>query len=64
MALWDINEKRGPWSYEGSMPQCRGMDRKAGVGGSVSRERGDGMGGVRGEMRKGDNISNVNKENI
>ena len=34
------------------MPQCRGMDRKAGVGGSVSRERGDGMGGVRGEMRK------------
>jgi hypothetical protein len=40
------------------------MDRKAGVGGSVSRERGDGMGGVRGEMRKGDKISNVNKENI
>ncbi|KRY62484.1 hypothetical protein T4D_1741, partial [Trichinella pseudospiralis] len=25
MALWDINERRGPWSCEGSMPQCRGM---------------------------------------
>ena len=23
--LWDINERRGPWSHEGSMPQCRGM---------------------------------------
>ena len=22
-ALWDINERRGPWSCEG--PQCRGM---------------------------------------
>ena len=19
------NERKGPWSYEGSMPQCRGM---------------------------------------
>jgi hypothetical protein len=25
MALLGINEKRGPWSCEGSMPQCRGM---------------------------------------
>jgi hypothetical protein len=23
MALWDINERRGPWSCEGSMSQCR-----------------------------------------
>jgi hypothetical protein len=23
--LWDINERRGPWSCEGSMPQCREM---------------------------------------
>ena len=22
MALSDINERTGPWSYEGSMPQC------------------------------------------
>jgi hypothetical protein len=25
MALWDINEKRGPWFCEGLMSQCRGM---------------------------------------
>jgi hypothetical protein len=25
MALWDINEKRGLWSCEGSTPQCRGI---------------------------------------
>jgi hypothetical protein len=25
MALLDINGRRGPWSCEGSMPQCRGM---------------------------------------
>ena len=24
-ALLDTNGRRGPWSYEGSMPQCRGM---------------------------------------
>ena len=25
MALSDINWRKGPWSSEGSMPQCRGM---------------------------------------
>ena len=25
MALSGISGKRGPWSCEGSMPQCRGM---------------------------------------
>jgi hypothetical protein len=35
---------------------------EAGVGGLVSR--GVGMGVLGGETRKGDNISNVNKENI
>jgi hypothetical protein len=25
MALWGINERRGPWPYKGSMPQCSGM---------------------------------------
>jgi hypothetical protein len=30
----------------------------------VSRGRRDGIGGLRGETRKGDNIRNVNKEKI
>jgi hypothetical protein len=53
--LWDINERRGPWPCEGSIPsvgECQ--DREVGVGGLVSRERGGGMGVFRGEMRKGD----------
>jgi hypothetical protein len=25
MALFVINGRRGPWSYEGLMPQCKGM---------------------------------------
>jgi hypothetical protein len=25
MALWDINERRGPWPCKSSMPQCIGM---------------------------------------
>jgi hypothetical protein len=32
------------------------QDKGAGVGGLVSRGRGNGMGGVRGEMGKGDKI--------
>jgi hypothetical protein len=45
MALLDINERRGPLSYEGSMPlgECQGQE--AGVGGLVSREKGDGIRG-------------------
>ena len=46
------------------------QDREAGVGGWVeehchrNRGRGRGYGVSRGETRKGDNILNVNKENI
>jgi hypothetical protein len=39
-AMLDINERRGPWSCEGSMPQCRGMP----VQGSGSEQ---GVGGRR-----------------
>jgi hypothetical protein len=35
-----------------------------GVGGLGSRERGERIGDFGGETRKGDNIWNVNKENI
>jgi hypothetical protein len=63
MALWDINERRGPWHSEGpSVEKCQ--DREAGVGGLVSKGRGVGMWGVGREMRKGDEIHNANKENI
>ena len=51
--LWDINERRGPWSHEGSMPQCRGMPGQGSGRGWVS-EQWEGV--FRGEMRKGDNI--------
>ena len=38
MALSDINERRGPWSCEGLMPQCREFqDREDTVGRLVSR---------------------------
>jgi hypothetical protein len=44
-----------PWSCEGSMPQYRGMPGPGiGVGGLVSRGRGEGMGGFRRGNRKGD----------
>ena len=42
--------------------ECQGQD--AGVGGLVSRGMGEGIGGFGGETRKGNNILNVNKENI
>jgi hypothetical protein len=42
----DINGRRGPWSCEGSMPQCRGMPgwggRNACVGEHPHRVRGRG----------------------
>jgi hypothetical protein len=49
--LWKL-EAPGEW-----------QDREVGVGGLVSKGRGDGMGGFREEMWKGDKICNVNKEN-
>jgi hypothetical protein len=66
MALWDINERRGPWSCEGSMSQCRGMPGQGSGSGWVSEQGGgDGIGGFsEGKMREGDKICNINKENI
>jgi hypothetical protein len=45
MTLWNINEKKGPWSCEGSKPCVREyQDREVGVGGLVIRGREDGIG--------------------
>ena len=60
----DINGRRGPWSYESSMPQCRGIEGgAAGVGGWIeeyphrSRGREDRLGVSRkGKNQKRDNI--------
>jgi hypothetical protein len=41
MALLDINGQRGPWSCEGSMPQCRGMTGQGSGSGWVG-EQGEG----------------------
>jgi hypothetical protein len=37
--------RRGPWSYEGSMPQCRGMPGQGGGSGSGNTliEAGEGI---------------------
>jgi hypothetical protein len=44
LALSGINERRGPWSCEGSMPQYREcQDRE--VGGLGNKEREEGIGG-------------------
>jgi hypothetical protein len=65
MTLSGINGRRGPWSYEGMMPQFRGMPGQGGGSGWVgehphrSRGRGDGiesLGWGGGEARKEDNI--------
>jgi hypothetical protein len=45
-----------------SVGECQ--DREAGVGGLMRRGRGVGIGVFRGETRKGDNIRNVNKQNV
>jgi hypothetical protein len=45
-----------------SVEECQG--KEAGVGGLVSREWGEGMRVFRGKTRTGDEIWNVNKENI
>ena len=58
-----INGRRGPWSCEGPMLQCRGMPGQGGGGGGWvgehphrSRGRRDMIEGCRGEMGKGENI--------
>jgi hypothetical protein len=56
MALWDINERRGPWSCEGSVPQYRGIPGQGSRSGWLSEqwERGwDGRGGSEGKSGKG-----------
>jgi hypothetical protein len=40
-ALLDINGRRGPWSCEGSMPQCKGMPGPGSRSGWVG-EQGEG----------------------
>jgi hypothetical protein len=57
MALWNINEREALDPMQACCPsvgECK--DREVGVGRLVSRGRRDGMGGVGGETRKGDNI--------
>jgi hypothetical protein len=50
-----FNGRRGPWSFEGSMPQYGGnLGPGMGVGGLGSRGRGYGI--FRGKTREGDNI--------
>jgi hypothetical protein len=41
MALWDISERRGLWSCEGSMPQYRRMPGQGSRSGWVN-EQGEG----------------------
>jgi len=60
MALLGINGRRGPWSYESLMPQCRGMPgqgvRRGWVGENVIETggRGYGIGGFqRGNWERG-----------
>jgi hypothetical protein len=60
-ALIGINVSRGPWSCEGSMPQCRGMPGQGGRSGwgNTLIETGGGgwdKGFRGGQTRKGDNI--------
>jgi hypothetical protein len=65
MALSFINKRRAPWSCEDSIPnigECQ--DQEAGVGGLVRRRRGPGDKEFSWGNRKGDNIWNVNEENI
>jgi len=49
MTLSGINGRRGPWSCEGSVPQCRKMPERGGLRDWVDREhphrsRGRGLG--------------------
>ena len=37
--MLDINEKRGPWSYEGLLPQGRGLPGQGSMNGGVGEQR-------------------------
>ena len=57
MALLDINGRRGPWSCEGSMPQCRrmpGPESKSGWAGEQGER--EGLWFLEGKPGKGGNI--------
>jgi hypothetical protein len=56
MALSVINERRGPWSYVGSMPQYRGMPAPGNWSRWVGEQEELGENKKGGETRKGDNI--------
>jgi hypothetical protein len=55
MALLVINGRRGPWSFEGSMPQYRGNARTRNGSGWVGEqgEEGGGRGFSEGKLGKG-----------
>jgi hypothetical protein len=54
MAYSFIIRRRGPWSFEGSMPQCRGMPGPGmGVGALRSRGGGEDRGFSEGKLGKG-----------
>jgi hypothetical protein len=58
MVFWDINERRGRWCCEGSMPQYKGMTGHGNGSGWISEQVEGGWDRVvfQGEMRKGDKI--------
>jgi hypothetical protein len=57
MALWDINERRDPWSCEGLMSQFREIPGQGKEVWWVSKQGYTYDRGVfRGELRKGDKI--------
>ena len=54
-----VNGRRGPWSYEGSMPECRGMPRPArgfGVGWGAGGPRAGNGGFRRGNQERGKHL--------
>ena len=66
MALLDIKGRRGPWSWKGSMLQCRAMPGQ-GRGRGLIGEPGKGKVAYRifrGRDQEEDNILNVSKEYI
>ena len=54
MNLSDINGRRGPWSCEGSMSQCRGMPGPGSRSGSVGEQGEGGIGNFwKGKQERG-----------
>ena len=55
--LWDINERRGPWSCEGLMPQYRGMPGPGSGSGWVGKQGKGGRGRGPSEGKSGKGIT-------